>query len=60
MAAVGIGNEEAGFKYGFIDQTGKEVIPLKYKSTSGFKSGMAKVELNGETFYINKLGSRIK
>ena len=31
-------------KWGFIDKTGKEVIPLKYDFAYGFFGGLAQVE----------------
>jgi hypothetical protein len=41
-------------KCGFIDQTGKEVIPFIYDDARYFnKDGKAKVKLNGETFFID-------
>ena len=33
-------------KYGFIDKTGKEVIPIKYDDASSFSEGLASVSLN--------------
>ena len=43
-------------KLGFIDKTGKEVIPIKYNDAYSFSKGLALVELNGKLFYINKRG----
>jgi Putative metallopeptidase/WG containing repeat len=43
-------------KGGFIDSTGREVIPLKYDMTQSFKNGLARVSLSGQWFYINKAG----
>jgi hypothetical protein len=45
-------------KYGFIDETGKEVIARKFDYADDFKNGKAKVRLNGEEFYVNKKGAR--
>jgi hypothetical protein len=39
-------------KYGFIDNTGKEVIPLKYDKVEDFCEGLAHVQLNGKWGYI--------
>ena len=47
-------------KLGFIDKTGKEVIPIKYDDAWGFSEGLAFVELNGKLFYINKRGECVK
>jgi hypothetical protein len=44
-------------KYGFIDNTGKTVIPLKYDDADNFSEGIARVQLNGETRYIDKQGN---
>ncbi|MBQ1979963.1 MAG: WG repeat-containing protein, partial [Alistipes sp.] len=49
-----------GGKYGFIDKIGNVVISLKYDFVGSFFKGKAKVKLNGETFYIDKNGNRIK
>ena len=50
-------------KYGFLDTTGKVVIPIIYDWPSDspflFRNGKAKVKLNGETFYIDLQGERI-
>jgi hypothetical protein len=47
-------------KWGYIDMTGKVIIPLNYEAVSGFKDSKAEVTLNGETFYIDKKGTRVK
>lgn len=42
-------------KNGFIDKTGKTIIPLMYEfSGSGFHDGIAAVKLNGKMGYIDK------
>ena len=38
-------------KYGFINQKGEEIIPLKYDDAMSFSDGKAQVELNNKTFY---------
>ncbi|MGG9971841.1 WG repeat-containing protein [Ferruginibacter sp. SUN002] len=43
-------------KWGFIDGTGKEVIPLQYQKAGGFKNGLAKVMLNDKWGFINPQG----
>lgn len=45
-------------KYGYIDTTGKTVIPLIYDKAYNFMFGKAKVKQNGETFYINRKGEK--
>lgn len=61
MAKVRTLNEFGESKYGFIDNTGKEVIPAIYtQEPSDFKSGLAKVFPRDRTefdyAYINKKG----
>lgn len=43
-------------KFGFINTSGKVVIPLKYSEASSFNNGIALVKLNGISFYINSSG----
>jgi hypothetical protein len=46
-------------KWGYIDKTGKEVIPLKYDNVFPFSEGLARVELNGRWGYIDRTGKKI-
>jgi hypothetical protein len=46
-------------KYGFIDQSRKEVIPLKYDLTFDFSEGLARVKLNDKYGFIDKNGKEI-
>jgi hypothetical protein len=47
-------------KVGFIDKTGKEVIPLKYDAASRFyEDGLAMVKLNGKVGFIDKTGKGV-
>lgn len=46
-------------KYGFIDRTGKEVIPLIYDDAYGFYDGLAAVEKDGKMGYIDRTGKEI-
>jgi hypothetical protein len=39
-------------KVGFIDKTGKVIVPPKYDDAEDFKEGLAWVKLNGKEFYI--------
>ena len=43
-------------KCGFIDKTGKVVIPLIYDGASSFDGAIAWVKKDGEVYYINKNG----
>ena len=46
-------------KWGFIDKTGKEIIPLKYEDVGKFKEGLAAVKLTGKWGFIDKSGAQI-
>jgi hypothetical protein len=41
-------------KYGFIDRSGKEVIPLEYERADDFHNGLARVTKNGKSGYIDR------
>lgn len=43
-------------RYGFIDKSGEEVIPLQYDEASSFSSGLAAVKLGNLWGYIDKAG----
>lgn len=50
-------------KYGFMNMAGKIVIPIKYDKSASFSFGdkdKVQVTLNGEKFYIDKKGNRVK
>jgi antitoxin component YwqK of YwqJK toxin-antitoxin module len=49
-----------GGKWGYIDKTGKEIIPIIYDKAYSFSDGKAEVTLNGRTFYIDENGNEIK
>ncbi len=59
MAVVRYGSSIDGMSWGFIDKTGKEVIPLKYDEAGNFKDGLAKVKQDGQYGYIDKNGKEI-
>ncbi|MFM8430606.1 MAG: WG repeat-containing protein, partial [Holophagaceae bacterium] len=48
-----------GGQWGFVDETGKEVIPLKYDKAQFFSDGLARVRLDGKWGYIDKQGRNI-
>lgn len=62
LAVVRIGSPLNG-KYGFIDKTGKEVIPLKYDYVTEFSEGLAAVRIGdwekGKYGYIDKAGREV-
>lgn len=41
-------------RYGFIDESGKCIIPLEYDYAFGFAEGLAHVSKDGRGYYINK------
>jgi len=47
------------FKYGFIDEAGKEVVPVKYDHARDFSDGLAAVELNEKWGFIDKTGKEV-
>ena len=49
-----------GVWWGYIDTTGKMVIPAKYESASYFDNGRAEVVLNGVIHNIDKTGKCVK
>src|SRR5262252_8372250 len=46
-------------KSGFIDNTGKIVIPLQFDSANGFSEGLALVTLRGKKFFIDTTGRTV-
>ena len=57
----GLAKVELNGKCGFIDKTGKEVIPIKYDNAYSFsKISLALVKLEGKWFYINPKGECVK
>ena len=46
-------------KYGFIDKTGKEVIPIKYDDANSFSEGLAMVRLDKKYGFIDKTGKEV-
>ena len=46
-------------KWGFLDGTGKEIIPFKYKAVKEFSEGLAAVKLKNKWGFIDKTGQEI-
>lgn len=46
-------------KYGYIDNSGKNIIRPKYDEAAYFNDGLAKVKLNGKYGFINKTGIEV-
>ena len=55
----GLAGVKLNGKWGFIDKTGKEVIPFKYDFACAFSGGLAKVRLNGKWGFIDETGREI-
>ncbi|MDR1169919.1 MAG: SUMF1/EgtB/PvdO family nonheme iron enzyme [Prevotellaceae bacterium] len=49
----------ASGKYGFIDRTGREVVPCKYDYVWHFNERLAPVKLNGKWGYIDMTGNEV-
>lgn len=45
--------------FGYIDRSGKEVIPFIYQKASGFSGGFARVHTDKDVFLINRDGKRL-
>jgi len=43
-------------KFGYINEAGKEITPVKYDKADAFKEGIAEIVLNGKSGYIDKTG----
>jgi hypothetical protein len=46
-------------KWGFIDKTGKEIIPCKYDKAKSFSEGLVAVQLNNKYGFIDYTGKEI-
>ena len=55
----GLALVELNGKFGFIDKTGREVIPCKYDFAYDFSDGLASIELNGKYGFIDKTGREV-
>ena len=51
--------DSATDKFGFIDQSGTEVIPYKYDLAYSFSEGLAPVKLNDKWGYIDQNGTEV-
>lgn len=56
----GMARVSKGGKYGYVNEAGKEIIPLIYKSASNFNYGYAVVKTaDNKAFFINKEGKKM-
>ena len=53
---VGLFSLWDGGKNGFIDETGKEVVPPRYEESNGFSEGLAAVRAGDKWGYVNAQG----
>jgi acyl carrier protein len=59
-SSEGLARVRLNGKYGYIDKTGKEVVPCKYDNAFDFSKWIARVILNDKQFYIDKTGKCVK
>ena len=55
----GLASVKKGDKYGFIDKTGKEIIPIIYEYANAFHEGLASVKKGDKYGFIDKTGKEI-
>ena len=55
----GIAMVKLNDKWGYIDKTGREIIPIQYDNCDKFSEGIARVKLNYKWGYIDKTGREI-
>ena len=51
-----VGVKDEHNKWGYIDTTGKLVIPCQWENASDFRNGIASVWKRGKCFHIDKTG----
>jgi hypothetical protein len=59
MFEEGLAAVKLNGKWGFIDTTGKEIIPSQYDEVEKYRKGLAAVKLNGKWGLINKTGKNV-
>jgi len=45
--------------FGYIDKTGKEIIPMKYEEGKDFSEGLAAVKINGKWGFVDVTGKEV-
>jgi len=58
-SATGIMNSIENGQWGFIDEKGKEVVPLRYDAVSPFHNGYAVVSRGGKKGLVDKSGKEV-
>ena len=56
LFCVGIKGGKEGVRYGYVDASGKTIIPIEYESAEVFSEGLAGAKKDGEMGYINMKG----
>jgi len=56
----GLARVRLGQKWGLVDVTGREVIRPTFEWIYDFENDIAKVKLNGQEYYMNRQGQRVK
>lgn len=51
--------EHSTLRYGYINKKGETVIPCKFMEASAFSEGLARVNDDSNTFFINKQGEQV-
>jgi hypothetical protein len=59
LGRIGYGLGPEGGQWGFVDETGKIVIELKYDYVRNFSKGLAKVRLNRKRGFVDKEGNEV-
>ncbi len=54
--AEGLASVSQQGKWGFINKTGKVLVPVEYETTLHFEDGLAAVKLNNEWGFVNNTG----
>lgn len=52
--------ENDSIRFGYINRTGKTVIPFQFNEAGSFENGYALVKKDNETYWIDSLGNRAK
>ncbi|MDO7874356.1 WG repeat-containing protein [Hymenobacter sp. ASUV-10] len=54
----GLATVRIGTKYGMVDSTGREVLPLKFRALSYFHDGLAAASLDGQKYgFVDRTGT---
>ena len=59
LGKVSLLNEKVEWRYGFVDATGKEIIPLNYSHIDDFSEGLVAAEQYGKTGFLNREGKTV-